>query len=122
MEGFEKCRNKKYVRDYRENQWKLDPEKAIHTPEHYAVWNLKHYFLKDVMKRNPYKSELFIFTDSGAWRGKQFNKWPDQEFVKKVADKIGDRILYGQVRSNPDLSHFNIEDDIIQGIYLYKII
>ena len=78
-------------------QWEIDPERKHHSPDLYAVWNLKHYFLERVSSLNTYKSKFYIYTDSGAWRENSFTNWPDQSFVQQVAEKIGDRILYGQV-------------------------
>ena len=114
MSEFERVRKKDYVKAYREHQWELDGEKSIHSPELYAVWNLKTYLLTKTAHRNPFKSEFFIYTDSGAWRDKQFSNWPDQSIVQKVANKLGDRILYGQV-GNPNMNDFSIYRDLIQG-------
>ena len=114
MSEFERVRKKDYVKVYREHQWELDGEKAIHSPELYAVWNLKTYLLTKIAQRNPFKSEFFIYTDSGAWRDKQFSNWPDENIVQTVANKLGDRILYGQV-GNPNMNDFSIYRDLIQG-------
>lgn len=111
---FEKIQNKKYLRIYKEKQLELDREKEIHSPELYAVWNLKHYFLYKIAQKNPYNSEFFIFTDSGAWRGKELSNWPDIEISKTIANTIGDRILYGQV-GEPNIPFYSMERDIIQG-------
>jgi hypothetical protein len=114
MRELGKDRNQKYIQSYQEHQLSLDPEKALHSPELYAVWNLKHYLLKKVAHLNPYKSKFFIYTDSGAWRGSKFKNWPDEEFVKALAAKLGDRILYGQV-GKPVMNHFNPLQDFIEG-------
>ena len=116
MSGFEKCRNRTYVKEYKEKQWNLDREKKLHSPELYAVWNLKHYLLNEIARQNPFKSKFFIYTDCGAWRNRSFTNWPDNEFVDKVAAKIGDRILYGQV----GMSEFRFKNDTIQGLNYFN--
>ncbi len=73
-----------------------DTEK-YHTPELYAVWNLKFFLVQKVADANPYNSQFFFFTDAGAWREKVFAKWPDYNFVKQVSLTIGDLPLFGQI-------------------------
>lgn len=109
MKEFEIFQNKKYIKVYKEKQWFLDAEKDIHSPELYAVWNLKHYLLTKISLLNPYKSKFFIYTDSGAWRVKKFSNWPDENFIQNVSKKIGERILYSQVVS------LYFKKNIIQG-------
>ena len=116
MTEFEKKRKKNYTNEYKEKQPLLDREKNLHSAELYAVWNLKTYILSQVAKVNPFKSEFFIYTDSGAWRGSQFNNWPDESFIPKVRDKIQDRILYGQVGYDPKDN--NLNNNLIQGFLL----
>ena len=116
MTEFEKKRKKNYTNEYKEKQLLIDREKKIHSAELYAVWNLKTYILNQVAKVNPFKSEFFIYTDSGAWRGSQFNNWPDESFIHKVKDKIQDRVLYGQVGYDPKDN--NLNKNLIQGFLL----
>lgn len=112
MSEFERYRKMEYINTYKEKQLPLDHEKKIHSPELYAVWNLKTYLLSKVVHKNPYKSEFFIYTDSGAWRGRKFSNWPDENIAKMTVNKIGDRILYGQIG---DTNDFSIYNNIIQG-------
>jgi hypothetical protein len=46
----------------------MDPEKQIHSPELYAVWAQKAFFLENVTKMNPYNTEYFVWCDFGFFR------------------------------------------------------
>ena len=50
MSELEAERNRTYAHEYRTNQYELDEESHIHTPELYATWNLKSYFVHKVSK------------------------------------------------------------------------
>jgi hypothetical protein len=45
-----------------------DPEKGIHTPELYAIWAQKAFFVKEVVERNPFHTNRFFWCDIGAFR------------------------------------------------------
>ena len=42
---------------------------------------------------------------AGAWRAWQTTAWPDNDFVKRVQARIGDRMLFGQLRANDPTWH-----------------
>ena len=92
-----------------------DREKRLHSPDLYAIWNLKTYMMSIASNFNPFNSEFFIYTDTGAWRQKGLTDWPDQSFVRALKHKLNDRILYGQIR-NPNLVNFSPRSDFIEGI------
>ena len=96
LKELEVKRNRSYLHNYQYRQYELESEK-FHTPNMYAVWNLKAYIAKKVADENPYGSAFFIYTDSGAWREKVYPMWPDVSFVKQVAATIHDLPLFGQV-------------------------
>lgn len=116
MQQLELARGRSYINSYLTKQTLLDPEKNRHSPELYAVWNLKTYLLYKSTLWNPYKSEFFLYTDSGAWRRKIFPNWPDQEFVTELAKKLDNRFLYGQV-GWPQKFKRNKNANIIQGTF-----
>lgn len=120
MREFENYRGRSYITAYFLDQTKMDPEKRIHSPELYAIWNLKTYLLDKVARLNPYKSNFFIYTDSGAWRNKVFPNWPDIEFVKTLETKLDNRILYGQVAEPQKFflsEKFPIKKNFIEGTF-----
>ena len=96
MKELEERRSKQYLHNYQHVQYELDTEKQ-HTPELYAVWNLKPYYTNKVSEMNLYNSDYFIYTDAGAWREAIIPQWPDVSFVRKVAAKTRDLPLFGQV-------------------------
>ncbi len=114
MKQFEKRRLRKYIQVYKEKQPTLDPEEWIHSPELYALWNLKFYLMKILIDLNPFRSKCFLYTDSGAWRGSKFTDWPDEEFMEELAIKLDDRVLFGQV-GNISVGRFDLSKNIIQG-------
>lgn len=99
MSILEKSRNKHYIEKYKTIQYKLDPEKRKHSPELYAIWNLKHFIGNLVAQLNPYESRFFIYTDIGGWRSGNFENWPSIDFAKNVSFYLNDTCLYNQVYS-----------------------
>ena len=49
--------------------YELDAERAIHSPELYAVWAQKSVFMRDASILNPFQTEYFFWCDIGAFRG-----------------------------------------------------
>ncbi len=45
-------------------QWARDPEQEKHRPEVYALWSMKQEFIRIVIKRNPFRSQWFVWCDS----------------------------------------------------------
>ena len=99
MHELEVKRNQSYRFNYEHVQLNLS------LPELYAIWNLKPYITQRVVDMNPYKSRFFIYNDAGAWRDWETREWPDNEFVKQVEAKIGDRMLLGQLHEQHNGYH-----------------
>ena len=96
----------------------LDPEKHIHNPNLYAVWNLKAYMAYKVSNvRNTFKSSFFIYVDAGSFRTMSFAEWPDLPFVKQLGSKIEDKMLMGQINPSLNESINNPERDLIEGTF-----
>jgi len=79
------------LRDLRgryEEMHELDLEKDIHSPELYAVWTAKSYFLKEGLQNS--KANNFDFTwafwnDAGSFRDDQeFTAWPDRHRISDI--------------------------------------
>lgn len=49
-------------------QHAIDGEKAIHSPELYAVWALKQEFVRIAANKNPFQSTWFVWCDMGIQR------------------------------------------------------
>lgn len=115
MTELEIERNRSYRIEYENRQIELDPESLLHSPELYAVWNLKTYMVRRVVEANPFRSEIFIYVDSGSWRGEpnRFRNWPNVEFTRKIAAKIKNRILFAQVGEL--VIGVNATRDLVQG-------
>lgn len=67
---------------------KVDPERAYHSPELYAVWSSKTYFLREAllnMQAAGMNVEYAFWNDAGSFRLKQdFNRWPALERIEEV--------------------------------------
>jgi hypothetical protein len=53
---------------YWTRHYPLDPEARIHNPELYAVWALKHEWVLDAIRVNPFESTWFVWCDMGIQR------------------------------------------------------
>jgi hypothetical protein len=49
-------------------QWFIDPEKNIHSPELYAVWAMKQELVRIVLNANKFQSKWFVWCDIGIQR------------------------------------------------------
>jgi len=50
-----------------------DPEKHIHTPELYAIWAQKAFFVEKAVHMNVFSTEYFFWCDFGAFRNPAIN-------------------------------------------------
>lgn len=48
--------------------YELDPEKSIHSPELYAIWAQKAFFVERAIQANPFQTDFFFWCDIGAFR------------------------------------------------------
>jgi len=49
-------------------QYEMDPEKHRHSPELYAVWAQKAFFVERAIQLNSFQTEFFFWCDIGAFR------------------------------------------------------
>jgi len=67
---------------------KVDPENAYHSPELYAVWSSKTYFLREAllnMQSAGMNVKYAFWNDAGSFRDDQdFTYWPDLERVDQI--------------------------------------
>lgn len=52
----------------------MDHEKEYHTPELYAIWAQKAFFVEHAVRLNPYETEYFFWCDIGAFRAETVEK------------------------------------------------
>lgn len=97
--------------DYSGFQASIDPEKRIHFPELYAIWNSKTALVKQVADENPFLSDYFIWSDIGAFRDprvSQIGPWPYAETVRTVMAHGRDKILVGEIHNY--VLHYHLAD------------
>lgn len=67
---------------------KVDPERAYHSPELYAVWSSKTYFLREAllnMQSAGMNIGYAFWNDAGSFRDQQdFNRWPAHERIEQI--------------------------------------
>jgi len=114
LKEIEQKRNKNYTLNYKYIQNTKDREKHIHSSDLYVIWNIKSYVANKIAQENPFNSEMFIYTDSGAWRSEPLLDWPNELFIKNVSNLIKDRILLSQISNSENSVNFPFVE-IIQG-------
>jgi len=109
------------------SQWTIDPERRIHSPELYAIWNCKSWFLKTAAERNDFSSDFFFWVDAGSFRDRKVSRdWPDTQRVQAVFVNTSNRFLVSAINSafwndiqrkriNPNYPFDKF--DIIQGTF-----
>jgi hypothetical protein len=115
MNELEILRNKSYIQEYKNNQLEKDPEKDVHNPDLYAIWNLKAFIMNKTAQLNPFGSSFFIYSDLGAWRNGIIENWPDNKFVCYLNELLKNRMLFGQINYVNDPKGFDINRDSIEG-------
>ena len=95
---------------------KIDPENSYHTPELYAIWAQKAFFVERAIKSNYFNTNYFFWCDFGAFRNPNIDNRILQTFPQTTYFK-GDKVL---LQSIGDLTESDkiIKDD---GIYAEKI-
>jgi len=62
----------KYNSTFWEKQNEIDPERKIHTPSLYVVWNAKVSFVEIATRLNPFRSKWFLWSDVGCYRSRDY--------------------------------------------------
>lgn len=82
------------------SQWRhhhsKDREAAYHTPELYAVWANKAFFVADTIQRNPYNTSHFYWCDVGAFRST--DPHPNFPLTSRFLELPEDRLLMNSVQ------------------------
>ena len=85
----------KYKDKWIENH-KIDPEKSNHTPELYAIWAQKAFFVERAIESNYFNTDYFFWCDFGAFRD------------PNIASAI--------LESFPQIKHFSSDKILLQAI------
>ncbi|KAF5355469.1 hypothetical protein D9758_006310 [Tetrapyrgos nigripes] len=73
------------LEDHYEEMHRKDRERKIHSPELYAVWNGKAYYLDEALKNSVNEYEYVFWTDAGSFRREHFYEdWPDYDRVEEL--------------------------------------
>ena len=101
----------------------IDPERSIHSPELYAVWNSKVWFTAAAAAANPFRSRYFLWADAGSFRNRHFNTWPDPARLDAAfaSCKAADCVLLGcvtarwQATTVDPAAHTPLVGDMVEG-------
>lgn len=95
-----------YKDNYFSVQHGLDPEKAIHYPELYAIWNSKSLMVKQVAEQNPFNSDFFFWVDIGVFReDHHFRDWPDPQKVLDIFSHLQPNTILLELILPPKSDH-----------------
>ncbi|KAJ6620792.1 hypothetical protein B0H10DRAFT_1875677 [Mycena sp. CBHHK59/15] len=76
------------TKDQYHSMHKQDRERARHSPELYAVWNAKPYFLDEAVKalsREGKEYDYAFWNDAGSFRGEhKYTGWPNPKRVEEI--------------------------------------
>ena len=104
-------------KDIWESHYALDREARIHSPELYAIWANKAFFVKEAIQINPFKTQHYFWCDIGAFRtpitdSNIINNFP---LASRFPD---DRIVLSSVaRLKPGESDFEHVDRLVGGLW-----
>ena len=68
----------------------LDPERGIHPPKLYVVWNNKPFFVEEAIDINPFGSKYYFWVDIGSQRqpATKIKYWPLEEMMELTHDRV----------------------------------
>lgn len=91
---------------------RLDPQREIHVPELYYIWNSKQFLLYRTSQENPFQSKYFMYIDIGSMRNVKHNNYCDFPNLQKFEPYLNQNkiILY------------KIDNlDIVAGGYIFGV-
>ena len=107
-------------------QHSVDPERAHHSIELYAIWCAKSFMLNRSVELNPFRAKYFLYDDAGAFRSSnyQFQAWPDELSLTDILRD--DRFFLGMIAPLPrrfyplnyTLAAGPIVFDLIEGTFM----
>jgi hypothetical protein len=101
---------KKYQTHWKE-QLSMDPEAKNHSPELYAVWAEKPFFVEKAIHVNPFQTEYFFWCDIGAFRNPHVHSLVLHSFpLTKYLEK--DTILFQSIGDLTDREKLRRKDGI----------
>lgn len=115
---FEELDTWKLYKDKWIEHYDMDPEKNLHSPELYAVWAQKAFFIERATIVNPFSTQFFFWCDIGAFRNPCIDpliitSFPSTKYMESnriIFQSVGDVIpsdkikksdgIYGEIISN----------------------
>jgi hypothetical protein len=93
------------------NHHKKDPENRYHTPELYAIWAQKPFFVEKAIHDNPFHTDYFFWCDFGAFRNIHIDSiilksFPTIKYLPK------DKIILQSINNLPSSEKLKKEDGI----------
>jgi len=91
------------LRGHYERMHALDRERARHSPELYAVWNAKPFFLSEAVRNTADAGYHYAFwCDAGSFRREhRYAVWPDPDRVDGLWREAGEDMLFLPIESAP---------------------
>ncbi|KAE9408694.1 hypothetical protein BT96DRAFT_873347 [Gymnopus androsaceus JB14] len=71
-----------------EKMYEKDRERSRHSPELYAIWNGKAYYLDEALKNSEKQYSYAFWSDAGSFRKEHlYRNWPDSGRVEEIWDQ-----------------------------------
>lgn len=92
-----------YDADYWQHQLDIDPEKKRHAGyEVFWIWLSKTHFVMEAIRKNPFESDLFVWSDIGCFRGGAAGRYKNKLLMQHPDVLPRDRILFLSHKDEPD--------------------
>ena len=90
-----------------------DRERARHSPELYAVWNAKPFFLSEGLANAGGRYRYAFWCDAGSFRSEhRYRVWPDPDRVEQLWKDMGEDRLFLPIESVPGRAHSTWKADM----------
>lgn len=94
---------KDYSLDFWQHELDIDPEKKRHAGyEVFWIWLSKTWFVTEGIRRNPFQSDIFMWSDIGCFRSAGAAKYKGKVLMKHTDVLPKDRILFLSHKETPD--------------------
>ncbi len=119
---FELLETWKLYKTYWQEHYKMDHEQSYHSPELYAVWAQKPFFVEEIVKSNPFNTKTFYWCDIGAFRDSNISPdilltFPRSDILQSVSPAIILNSVEHLTKDDVLTNDFKYKDRIVGGLW-----
>jgi hypothetical protein len=102
--------------------YEMDHEKSYHSPEVFAVWSQKMFFVDEIAQSNPFNTSAFYWCDIGAFRDPNISPtilatFPRSDILKKISPAILMNSVESLTKEDIQSNNFQHKDRIVGGLW-----